>query len=217
MHSQRCNLREMYTPAGSREWRGKCGKARWTKPLGMRLPPTDCWPTHAIICEMLMKEPLERERGVVVSTCMQGRSSACNQRTFGAASGHRERRVQMVQLPFADLARVVSDLGEEAVHLRFESLLHRAAGRRGEVARVEGVRLVLSRRGEDGWGSGGVGRQGKGEMGGGGQMKKVWGQKGRGEEGVGRGAFLALQVAARKQLRLLLRETRRRLHVHNPD
>mmetsp|Transcript_22281 Transcript_22281/g.56889 ORF Transcript_22281/g.56889 Transcript_22281/m.56889 type:complete len:265 (-) Transcript_22281:1264-2058(-) len=25
----------------------------------MRLPSTFCWPTHAIICEMLMKEPLE--------------------------------------------------------------------------------------------------------------------------------------------------------------
>ena len=53
------------TPAGSSEWRGKCGKARWTNPLGMRLPPTDCWPTHAIICEMLMKDPLEPHRAIV--------------------------------------------------------------------------------------------------------------------------------------------------------
>ena len=29
------------------------------KPSGMRLPATDCCPTHATICEMLMKEPLE--------------------------------------------------------------------------------------------------------------------------------------------------------------
>ena len=74
--TQRCNLagdaiwREIQsggrcTPAGSSEWRGKCGKARWTNPLGMRLPPTDCWPTHAIICEMLMKDPLEPHRAIV--------------------------------------------------------------------------------------------------------------------------------------------------------
>ena len=27
------------------------------KPLGMRRPDTDCCPTHAIICDMLMNEP----------------------------------------------------------------------------------------------------------------------------------------------------------------
>ena len=35
------------------------------KPSGMRLPPTDCWPTHAIICEMLTKEPLEPHVAIV--------------------------------------------------------------------------------------------------------------------------------------------------------
>lgn len=39
------------------------GDERWQsctwKPLGVRLPPTDCWPTQATIWAMLMGEPLE--------------------------------------------------------------------------------------------------------------------------------------------------------------
>lgn len=37
----------------------KCGSVRPANPNGMRLPSTFCCPTHAIICEMLMKEPLD--------------------------------------------------------------------------------------------------------------------------------------------------------------
>ena len=43
----------------------------------MRLPPTDCWPTHAIICEMLTKEPFEPHVAIVsgalrwCSSCLQ--------------------------------------------------------------------------------------------------------------------------------------------------
>ena len=37
----------------------KWGSVLLRKPYGMRLPSTFCCPTHAIICEMLMKEPLE--------------------------------------------------------------------------------------------------------------------------------------------------------------
>ena len=39
----------------------KCGKARSSKPLGTRLPLMACWPTHAIIWEMLMLEPAHEE------------------------------------------------------------------------------------------------------------------------------------------------------------
>ena len=37
----------------------KCGRVRLTNPKGIRLPSTFCCPTHAVICEMLMKDPLE--------------------------------------------------------------------------------------------------------------------------------------------------------------
>ena len=37
----------------------KCGSDLSVNPNGMRLPSTFCWPTHAIICEMLRNEPLE--------------------------------------------------------------------------------------------------------------------------------------------------------------
>ena len=37
----------------------KCGNVRRAKPYGMRLPSTFCWPTHAMICEMLMSLPFE--------------------------------------------------------------------------------------------------------------------------------------------------------------
>ena len=37
----------------------KWGRVRFTNPNGMRLPSTFCWPTHADIWEMLMKDPLE--------------------------------------------------------------------------------------------------------------------------------------------------------------
>lgn len=35
----------------------KWGRVRSEKPKGMRLPSTFCCPTHAIICEILMKDP----------------------------------------------------------------------------------------------------------------------------------------------------------------
>lgn len=35
----------------------KCGNVRSENPNGIRFPSTFCCPTHAIICEMLMKEP----------------------------------------------------------------------------------------------------------------------------------------------------------------
>lgn len=46
-------------PSGPRAPTGKCGRVRFTKPSWMRAPPTVCWPRQAIICEMLMGEPLE--------------------------------------------------------------------------------------------------------------------------------------------------------------
>ena len=39
----------------------KWGKERSAKPKGILLPSTICWPTHADICEILIKEPLEPE------------------------------------------------------------------------------------------------------------------------------------------------------------
>ena len=54
--------REEGAAAGKRaavQLTAKCGRVRFTKPSGMRAPPTTCWPTHAIICEMLILEPLE--------------------------------------------------------------------------------------------------------------------------------------------------------------
>ena len=38
---------------------GYAGSVRSTKPSWMREPPTDCWPTVAIIWQMLSTEPLE--------------------------------------------------------------------------------------------------------------------------------------------------------------
>ena len=37
----------------------KCGSDLSVKPKGIRFPSTFCWPTQAIICEMLRNEPLE--------------------------------------------------------------------------------------------------------------------------------------------------------------
>lgn len=37
----------------------KCGSVRRLNPYGMRCPSTFCCPTHARICEMLMKEPFD--------------------------------------------------------------------------------------------------------------------------------------------------------------
>ena len=45
----------------------KCGSERPLKPKGMRLPSTFCCPTHAIICEMLRKDPLEPACTVILT------------------------------------------------------------------------------------------------------------------------------------------------------
>lgn len=38
----------------------KWGSDRPSNPSGVRCPDIACWPTHAIICEMLMKEPTKK-------------------------------------------------------------------------------------------------------------------------------------------------------------
>lgn len=40
-------------------WGGKWGSERLLKPLGQRRPPTDCCPTQATICAMLMGLPFD--------------------------------------------------------------------------------------------------------------------------------------------------------------
>mmetsp|Transcript_4220 Transcript_4220/g.8818 ORF Transcript_4220/g.8818 Transcript_4220/m.8818 type:complete len:209 (+) Transcript_4220:2194-2820(+) len=37
----------------------KCGRVLFLNPHGIRFPSTFCCPTHAIICEMLIKDPLD--------------------------------------------------------------------------------------------------------------------------------------------------------------
>ena len=37
-----------------------------TKPFWMRLPPTDCCPTHAIICEMLRGDPFDPHSAMIL-------------------------------------------------------------------------------------------------------------------------------------------------------
>lgn len=44
---------------------GKCGKERSSNPSGILFPLIACWPTQAIICEMLIKEPLDPLRAMM--------------------------------------------------------------------------------------------------------------------------------------------------------
>lgn len=44
---------------------GKWGRALSSNPSGILFPLMACCPTHAIICEMLMKEPLDPQRAMV--------------------------------------------------------------------------------------------------------------------------------------------------------
>lgn len=44
---------------------GKWGRALSSNPSGILFPLMACWPTHAIICEILMKDPLEPQRAMV--------------------------------------------------------------------------------------------------------------------------------------------------------
>ena len=51
----------------------KCGNERPWNPKGMRLPSTFCCPTHAIICEMFRKEPLEPAWTVILTLFVSSR------------------------------------------------------------------------------------------------------------------------------------------------
>ena len=70
-----CHLSSTCYHGNSRhlQWRSKWGRALSSNPLGTRLPLIACCPTHAIICDMLIKEPLEPHTAIV-----RGLLEGCN-------------------------------------------------------------------------------------------------------------------------------------------
>jgi hypothetical protein len=61
--------------AGSLARAGKMGSVRSTNPSWIRAPPTDCWPTHATICEMLRVDPLDPHVAMTRAGFSRGSSS----------------------------------------------------------------------------------------------------------------------------------------------
>ena len=69
--------------AGDFEFLGKWGSVRSSKPLGIRAPFTFCWPTQAIICDMLILEPLDPQRAITQGALVRGSS---DRQAFPASS-----------------------------------------------------------------------------------------------------------------------------------
>mmetsp|Transcript_31231 Transcript_31231/g.70651 ORF Transcript_31231/g.70651 Transcript_31231/m.70651 type:complete len:228 (+) Transcript_31231:1240-1923(+) len=55
-----------------RLWYAKCGSVLFTNPSCIRCPPTACWPTHAIICEMFNGLPLEPHSAIIRGVLAHG-------------------------------------------------------------------------------------------------------------------------------------------------